>query len=68
MQSFLCSLSNYCARYFYMPRMREPILSNKAIVSVGEVQHANSKAANFGDCDYDHDTHANGFIFFMVDP
>ena len=32
------------------------------------LQHANSKAANFGDCDYDHDIHANGFIFFMVDP
>ena len=33
-----------------------------------KLQHANSKAANFGDCDYDHDIHANGFIFFMVDP
>ena len=32
-----------------------------------DVQLANSKAANFGDCDYDHDIHANGFIFFMVD-
>ena len=32
------------------------------------IHHTNSKATNFGDCDYDHDTHENDFIFFMVDP
>ena len=27
-----------------------------------------NSAGPFGDCDYNHDIHANGFIFFMVDP
>ena len=43
-------------------------MSNHFEPGRSKVQLANSKAANFGDYDYDHDIHANGFIFFMVDP
>ena len=44
------------------------MLLNVIIIIIIIIQLANSKAANSGHCDYDHNIPSNVFIICMVDP